>query len=431
MPVKGRVLRVLLALRLFPYRLVPWKYIYNMKLFMYKSGLPFVDFSSIIGRGSVWGGVIMPMDQDLDFSEAGTVIMPIKWCRYLVYSGYAAVAMITLAHIVWYFAAQSILASPPEVYLRRYIVLPAIGLLALNLLVDFLVRLSCVPLWAKEYLVLMFFTAISFYLSSTHKIATVLLGTFTMSVFASTIFTNIKMTRRIFLMNSAALVSSGIILLKGGNGDGNVLMSIFVGWDILFCSYLLAKVMILNGHNNLMSLMHLYYLKENMQEQLKLDPFTGLYNRGTFDACLSRMVEECRNANICLSLAVIDVDEFKRVNDVYGHAAGDRVLLHLAQILKSNGNEDINSFRIGGEEFAILFRGYCIEEAYKTCERMRSVMESSSPNQIEKNIITFSCGLACLDLRHAGSEELLRAADVALYEAKNHGRNRIVIYDGP
>lgn len=62
---------------------------------------------------------------------------------------------------------------------------------------------------------------------------------------------------------------------------------------------------------------------------------------------------------------------------------------------------------------------------------MRSVMESSSPNQIDKNIITFSCGLACLDLRHAGSEELLRAADVALYEAKNHGRNRIVTYDGP
>ena len=109
----------------------------------------------------------------------------------------------------------------------------------------------------------------------------------------------------------------------------------------------------------------------------------------------------------------------------------DRVLLHLAQILKSNGNEDINAFRIRGEEFAILFRGYCVKEAYKPCEGMWSVMESSSPNQIDKNIITFSCGLACLDLRRTGSDELLKAADVGLYEAKNHGRNRIVIYDGP
>ncbi len=373
----------------------------------------------------------MPMDQDLEFNEAGAVIMPIKWCRYLVKAGYATVAMITLAHIIWYFAAQSILASTPEVYMRRYIVLPAIGLLALNLLADFLVRLPNIPLLVKEYLVLMLFTALSFYLSSTHKMATVLLGTFTMSVFASTIFANMKMTRRIFLVNSAALAASGIILLKGGDSDGGVLMAIFVAWDILLCSYLLAKVMILNGHNNLMSLMHLYYMKENMQEQLKLDPFTGLYNRGTFDTCLSETVEECRSANICLSLAIIDVDKFKRVNDEYGHAAGDRVLLHLAQILKSNGAENINAFRIGGEEFAILFKGYYEKEAYKICEGMRSVMEASSLNQIDKNNITFSCGLACLDLQRTSHEELLRAADVALYAAKNNGRNRIVIYDSP
>ncbi len=374
----------------------------------------------------------MPMDQDLDFNEAATVIMPIKWCHYLVNAGYAIVATITLAHVAWYFAAQSILVSPPEVYMRYYIVLPAIGLLALNLLVDFLVRLACISLWTKEYLVLLLFTALSFYLSATHRGATVLLGSYTMSVFASTIFANTKMTRRIFLTNSAALISSGIILLKGGDGGGGgALMATFVAWDILFCSYLLAKVMIKNGHNNLMSLMHLYHLKENMQEQLKLDPFTGLYNRGTFDSCLSGLVEECRNANTCLSLAVLDVDKFKRVNDAYGHAAGDRVLLNLAQILKSNWTDDISAFRIGGEEFAILFKGYCVKEAYKICEGMRSIMESTSLNLIDKNIITFSCGLACMDLQCTGPEELLRAADAALYSAKNNGRNRTVIYDGP
>ena len=373
----------------------------------------------------------MPMDQELDFIEAGTVSMPIKWCRHLVIAGYVTGAMIILAHIIWYFAAQSILVLTPDIYIRRYIVLPAIGLLALILLVDLLVRLPILPLLAKEYLVLMLFTSFSFYLSSTHGIATILLGTFPISVFVSTIFANMKMTRRIFLVNSAALSASGYILLKGGDGDGRILMALFIAWDVLLCSYLLAKVMILKDHNNLMSLKHLYNLKEKMQEQLKLDPFTGLYNRGTFDTCLSQTVEECRNANICLSLAVIDVDEFKLVNDEYGHAAGDRVLLHLAQILKGNGAENINAFRIGGEEFAILFKGYYEKEAYKICEEMRSVMESSSLNQIDKNTITFSCGLACLDLQHTDHEVLLRAADVALYAAKKNGRNRIVIYEGP
>lgn len=373
----------------------------------------------------------MPMDQDTNFCETGTVIMPIKWCRYLVNAGYATVATITLAHIVWYYAAQSILALPPDIYMVYYIVLPAIGLLALNLFVDFLVRSTSVSLLAKEYLSLMLFTAISFYLSSTHRIATVLLGSFTLSVFASTIFANIKMTRRIFLVNSVALLSSGGILLTGGDGDSVVLMAMFVAWDILFCSYLLGKVMIRNGHNNLMSLMHLYHVKENMQEQLKLDLFTGLYNRGTFDTSLSRVTEECRTANLCLSLAVIDVDKFKQVNDVYGHAAGDRVLLHLSQILKSNRTEDITAFRIGGEEFAILFKGYCVKEAYKICEGMRTIMESSTLQPIDRKKVTFSCGLACMDLQCTGPEELLKAADVALYAAKNQGRNRIVIYDGP
>ena len=391
----------------------------------------FADFSYIIEGESVWGGDIKPMDQDFNVNEAETVITPIRWCRYLVNAGYATVAMIILAHIVWYYAAKNILTGPPDVYLRNYIVLPAIGLPALNLLVDYLVRLPRIPLLFKEYLVLLLYTALSFYLSSTHRIATVLLGTFSMSVFASTIFADIKMTRRIFLINSAALVLSGIILLKGGNDNSGVLMAVFVSWDILFCSYLLAKIMIRNGHNQLNSLMHLYDLKENMQEQLKLDPFTGLYNRGTFDACLTGMVEECRYENSCLTLAVIDVDKFKRVNDVYGHAAGDRVLLHLSQILKSNQTEDIKAFRIGGEEFAILLKGYHVKEAYRICDEMRTIMESSSLNQIDRRIIPFSCGLACTDIQPAGPEALLRAADVALYEAKNNGRNCIVIYAGP
>lgn len=169
-----------------------------------------------------------------------------------------------------------------------------------------------------------------------------------------------------------------------------------------------------------------------MQEQLKLDPFTGLPNRKTFDDCLPKLIEESQNSKICLSLAMIDVDHFKQVNDGYGHAVGDQVLLHLAQILKSNQTKNIHAFRIGGEEFAIIFEDYCVNEAYKICDGMRSIMESCSLHDVDNKIgVTFSCGLACMNLQDISPAELSKAADSALYTAKNHGRNKVVIYGGP
>lgn len=373
----------------------------------------------------------MKSNKDFNTNQVSTFVKPIKWCRYIVNAGYITAIVIILAHVVWYFAARSLLSSPVDVYLRYYIVWPAIVLLTLNVLIDLLVRSHSVPLLVKEYLVLTLFVIFSFYLCLTHKIAIVLLGSFVLSVFASTVFSNVKITRWIFFMSSFALLISGVNFYISGHFNSSILMSIFVAWDMLLCSYLLAKVLIRYGQNNLTSLMNLYHQQENMQEQLKLDPFTGLYNRKTFDTRLYELIEECRKSNICLSLAIIDVDRFKRVNDIYGHATGDRVLLHLAHILKSNRTESIKAFRIGGEEFAILFKDYCAKDAYKICDGMRSIMESSSLHEIDKSYVTFSCGVACMNLLHTNPEELSKAADAALYTAKKNGRNRVEIYDGP
>ena len=354
---------------------------------------------------------------------------PIKWCHFIVSAGYATVAVITLAHVVWYFAAREVLAYPPDIYLRDYIILPFIGLSAVNIAVDFLVRSNRVPLVFKEYISLTLFLIFSFYLSLTHKTTTILFGSFTLSVFVSAIFSNTKITLRILLMGTLALLISGAKLYIEENLDSNVLMDVFVAWDMLLCSYVLARVLIRYGHDNLIALMCFYNKQQSMQEQLKLDAFTGLYNRNTFDESMQKLMEECRTSNLCLSLAVIDVDNFKRVNDVYGHATGDRVLISLAQILKSIKKEAIQVFRIGGDEFAILFKGYSVQESYQICENIRKTMEASSLYEIDK--VTFSCGLAGLSLQHASPDELLRSADSALYAAKSKGRNKVATYDGP
>ena len=372
------------------------------------------------------------MNKGLNTDRTDTFVKPIKWCRYIINTGYATVAVMTLAHVIWFFGARDILINSPETYLRKYIILESLGLLALNVIADFLVRSHRIPLIIKEYLSLILFISFSLILCLTHRYSTVLLGTFVLSVFASTIFSDVKMTRRIFWISQFALFNCGGKIYFEESFNSNILMNIFVAWDMLICSYLLSKALIRNGQDNLRSLTNLYNQQQYMQEQLKLDPFTGLLNKKTFDDYLPKLIEECRDSNMCLSLAIIDVDKFKRVNDIYGHVAGDQILLILAQILKSNKTENISAFRVGGEEFAIIFKDYCVMEAYKICEGMRSIVESTSIYDKDKKInLTFSCGLACLDLLHTSSADLTEAADSALYKAKNNGRNNVMIYDGP
>lgn len=367
---------------------------------------------------------------ELDFNRVGgkAFMQPIKWCRYIVHVGYITSALMILAHVIWYFAARNVLAWPPNIYLRNYIILPAIGFFMLNWLVDLCIRCPCFSLFQKEFLSLALFVIFSLYLSMTHDIAKVLLGSFILPIFVSTIFADVRITRRIFWMSIAALLWFGTSKYLSGTLDSNMVMQIFVACFMFLCSYLLAKILICNGNDNLAALMNSDYQQRYMQEQLKLDPFTGLLNRKTFDADLTKFMEECSAHSKPLALAMIDIDHFKCVNDLYGHTVGDQVLLYLANILKAIQADNIHAFRIGGEEFAILFLDCDAEEAYRICEGLRIGMESASLQEIEKSKVTFSCGIACKTPNNVSSKFFITAADSALYSAKNNGRNQVVIY---
>ena len=369
------------------------------------------------------------MDKGLDSDRDRTYIEPIKWCRYIVTTAYVTVALIILAHVIWYFAAQTILAHSSDVYLWDYIILPAIGLFSLTFLADLFVRSPRFSLVSKEYISLTLFIIFSFYLSLTHNIARVLLASFILPIFASTVFLNVKITRWTFWISSLAVLLVGVKIYFSGKLDSNIIMQIFVVCFMFLCSYLLAKVLILYGRDNLRTLMLFDDKQQNMQEQLKLDPFTGLNNRKTFDDYLPRLVEKCQNTQKSLSLAMIDIDHFKSVNDLCGHAMGDRVILYLSQTLKNIQNENIRAFRIGGDEFSMLFEGCSTEETYRICEAVRTQMESCPLRTANDERVTLSCGVVCTDPENADLEMLKNAADSALYAAKNNGRNQVVIYN--
>ena len=164
-----------------------------------------------------------------------------------------------------------------------------------------------------------------------------------------------------------------------------------------------------------------------------LDALTGLNNRRQFELRLKQEVSNSKRNKIPLCCMMLDVDYFKKVNDTYGHAAGDCVLKHVAETIKSEIREYDIACRYGGEEFFIILPQTNIKEASFVAQRLRKVIEKTKINIEEANVkdtshinITVSIGV-CAYNETMEPYELAQKADKALYKAKAAGRNRVII----
>lgn len=167
-----------------------------------------------------------------------------------------------------------------------------------------------------------------------------------------------------------------------------------------------------------------------LQIAVMRDHLTGLYNRGHFLARLREEIERSRRERQPLSLALIDVDRFKTINDRFGHATGDAVLERLAQVLSSALRPYDLVARYGGEEFVALLPGAELAQAHAAAERFRSALASTlfpgEGSAADGISVTASVGLTCLGDAEDSPDALLARADQAMYAAKNAGRNRCV-----
>ncbi len=156
------------------------------------------------------------------------------------------------------------------------------------------------------------------------------------------------------------------------------------------------------------------------------DALTKLANRRTIAEQAARLFEKARQTTQPLSVAVIDIDHFKRINDKYGHDAGDLVLTRVAGILNENVRGTQLVGRQGGEEFVALFEDANALEAQAAAERLRAaVADATQPLGEPLETVTVSIGVATISASDASFDELLRRADRALYAAKLAGRNRV------
>ena len=178
-------------------------------------------------------------------------------------------------------------------------------------------------------------------------------------------------------------------------------------------------------------------LRSNFEQSLTAaltDTLTGLYNRRYFETHVQQLFEKAYRTEKHLVMLAIDIDHFKKINDTYGHAAGDVVLREMAARMSRNvRNVDLVA-RLGGEEFVIVMPETTMDLGSMVAERLRQSIECEAitVNDGEQIKVTVSIGLACLDIHEKiGPDELMKRADDVLYQAKNQGRNRVIAYPAP
>jgi diguanylate cyclase (GGDEF)-like protein len=169
-------------------------------------------------------------------------------------------------------------------------------------------------------------------------------------------------------------------------------------------------------------------VSEHFREMAHRDALTGLYNRRYVNERLPALLGEAAVRNTPISMAIVDLDHFKRINDTLSHSTGDTVLQHIAQLLAEAATGPTIAARMGGEEFLLIFPGVGAEEAAARCERLRLRIRAHAWEPITGVLpVTTSIGVTTAADGRGTPSALLSQADRNLYAAKRNGRDRVVV----
>jgi diguanylate cyclase (GGDEF)-like protein len=166
-------------------------------------------------------------------------------------------------------------------------------------------------------------------------------------------------------------------------------------------------------------------LIERLRSQVYIDHLTDCFNRRAFEEHMTVELVRARRYGRSLCLLMLDLDDFKAVNDEFGHPSGDYALRCVGELLRGAFRTTDRVCRFGGDEFAVLFPETPKEEVLRLAERIRRKLESRFPDEVVPQAITASIGVAAYPADGVTTDDVVRAADTALYRAKAEGRNRV------
>ncbi len=237
---------------------------------------------------------------------------------------------------------------------------------------------------------------------------------------------------KLYLLLSALLATTAVMALDAEAldlGGGLVLLALFA-----LGGFLVAEVLLFLGFRattrRLEKIVSLQ--SEELRSQAIHDELTGLYNRRYLDEFMEKERARARRFKQPMSLALIDLDHFKAINDQYGHLVGDHVLRETAALIRKRIRASDLAFRYGGEEFLVIYTGTRLEAALEICEDLRALLWASALAELPAGRVTASFGATEVAAdRIEPLDEMLKRADEALYRAKAQGRNRVEYTEAP
>lgn len=168
----------------------------------------------------------------------------------------------------------------------------------------------------------------------------------------------------------------------------------------------------------------LFEIQKKLEEQATIDELTKAFNRKSFNERLDEKIEMFKRYESVFCMALLDIDDFKIVNDTFGHNVGDKVLIKICEIIKKNIRNTDLLFRIGGEEFVILYPKTLLNEAFLSIEQIRNLVKNQ--NIIENHQITISVGLTQIN-KNDDRDTIFKRVDDLMYISKKNGKNRVTI----
>jgi diguanylate cyclase (GGDEF)-like protein len=174
-------------------------------------------------------------------------------------------------------------------------------------------------------------------------------------------------------------------------------------------------------------------VQDILHQQSLCDPLTGLYNRRCMEKFLEKELQRAQSQQLPLGIIISDIDYFKCFNDNFGHQAGDVVLKQMSRFLQTNLGQSEIVCRYGGEEFMLILPEINLDATQLRAEQLRVGVQHLHLEYLDRPLgkITLSAGVACFPQHGITSNQLLQAADRALYRAKEQGRDRVVVADTP
>jgi diguanylate cyclase (GGDEF)-like protein len=206
------------------------------------------------------------------------------------------------------------------------------------------------------------------------------------------------------------------------------ILFLYIGVTIIALSITISGTELLNNLSYAIEAKQELLVKNVIMEKLsKTDALTELYNHKTFHEYLEKLIEQSELNQLTLQLAIMDIDNFKKINDTYGHWIGDVILQQVAVILRETVTPNDFVARYGGEEFAVIFTEKTLEQAYAITEQIRVKLAKTLHPELDSQAVTISVGLQDY-IKGAGKETLFKGADASLYTAKRTGKNKTVTH---